>query len=193
MLAAMTTAPARRSAAEQARLDAALTTLFEQQISFNQVLGLKIGAGPLPSRSLPLGGQRSREAASLGAQGFTGQGASGPTLRFDMRPELVGHHLYGRLHGGVISATLDAMGGLAVMWAIAEKHADEAAAQVMQRFAKLGTIDLRVDYLRPGLGRHFVAHAEVMRLGGRVGTTQMRLVNDEGTLIATAAAAYIVS
>jgi uncharacterized protein (TIGR00369 family) len=85
------------------------------------------------------------------------------------------------------------MGGLAVMWAIAEKHADEAAAQVMQRFAKLGTIDLRVDYLRQGLGRHFVAHAEVMRLGGRVGTTQMRLVNDEGTLIATAAAAYMVS
>jgi uncharacterized protein (TIGR00369 family) len=151
----MTHAPAsRRSAAEQARLDAAMTTLFEEQISFNQVLGLK----------------------------FTGHGANGPTLRFDMRPELVGHHLYGRLHGGV-----------AVMWAIAEKHADEAAAQVMQRFAKLGTIDLRVDYLRPGLGRHFVAHAEVMRLGGRVGTTQMRLVNDEGTLIATAAAAYIVS
>ena len=35
----------RRSAAEQARLDAALTTLFEQQIRFNQLLGLKfIGA-----------------------------------------------------------------------------------------------------------------------------------------------------
>jgi uncharacterized protein (TIGR00369 family) len=166
MLAAMThPSSARRSAAEQGRLDAALTTLFEQQISFNQVLGLK----------------------------FTGHGTNGPTLRFDMRPELVGHHLYGRLHGGVISATLDAMGGLAVMWAIAEKHADEAAAQVMHRFAKLGTIDLRVDYLRPGLGKHFVAQAEVMRLGGRVGTTQMRLVNDEGTLIATGAAAYMVS
>jgi acyl-coenzyme A thioesterase PaaI-like protein len=33
--------------------------------------------------------------------------------RIDMRPELVGHYAYGRLHGGVISATLDAMGGLA--------------------------------------------------------------------------------
>jgi len=183
----------RRSAAEQARLDAAMTLLFEQQISFNQVLGLKIDAGPLPSRARTLGGQRGRAAASVGAQTFTGYGANGPTLRFDMRPELVGHHLYGRLHGGVISATLDAMGGLAVMWAIAEKHADEAAAQVMHRFAKLGTIDLRVDYLRPGLGQHFIAHGEVLRLGGRVGTTQMRMVNDEGTLIATAAAAYIVS
>jgi len=155
----------RRDVAEQAKLDAALTALFEQQIQFNQVLGLKL----------------------------TGFGAHGPTLRFDMRPELVGHYLYGRLHGGVISATLDATGGFALMWAIAEKHADETAAQVMQRFAKLGTIDLRVDYLRPGLGKHFIASAEVMRLGGRVGTTQMRLVNDDGTLIATAAAAYVVS
>jgi uncharacterized protein (TIGR00369 family) len=166
MLVRMTHATApRRSAAEQARLDASLTTLFEQQISFNRVLGLRLN----------------------------GHGPNGPTLRFDMRPELVGHVLSGRLHGGVISATLDAMGGLAVMWAIAEKHADEAATQVMHRFAKLGTIDLRVDYLRPGLGKHFIAQGEVMRLGGRVGTTQMRMVNDEGTLIATAAAAYIVS
>ena len=155
----------RRDATEQAKLDTALTTLFEQQIHFNRVLGLKL----------------------------TTVGANGPSLRFDMRPELVGHYLYGRLHGGVISATLDATGGFALMCAIAEKHADETATQVMQRFAKLGTIDLRVDYLRPGLGKHFIASAEVMRLGGRVGTTQMRLVNDDGTLIATAAAAYVVS
>ncbi len=155
----------RRSAAEQARLDHALTTLFEQQITFNQTLGLRL----------------------------VEIGATGPVLRFDMRPELVGHYLYGRLHGGVISATLDAMGGLALMWAIGEKHADEATLQVMARFARLGTIDLRVDYLRQGIGKHFIASAEVLRLGGRVGTTQMRLVNDEGTLIATAAGAYIVS
>jgi len=32
------------------------------------------------------------------------------------------------------------------------------------------------------------ATAEPTRLGGRIGSTQMRLVNDEGTLIATAAA-----
>jgi acyl-coenzyme A thioesterase PaaI-like protein len=31
--------------------------------------------------------------------------------RIDMRPELVGHFSYNRMHGGVISATLDAMGG----------------------------------------------------------------------------------
>jgi uncharacterized protein (TIGR00369 family) len=110
-----------------------------------------------------------------------------------MRPHLVGHYLYGRLHGGVISATLDALAGLALMVALGEKHADESAEQVMHRFLRLGTIDLRIDYLRPGIGRSFTAGAEVLRLGGRVGTTQMRLANDEGTLIATGAAAYMLS
>lgn len=153
----------RRTAAEQARLDAELTKLAEVHIRFNQVLGLKLVA------------------------------AKPPALRFDMRPELIGHHLHGRLHGGVISATLDAMGGVALMWALGEKHAEESTVQVMHRYSRLGTIDLRVDYLRPGLGKHFTASAEVVRLGGRVGSTQMRLINDEGTLIATAAAAYVVS
>ncbi|MFY9514281.1 MAG: thioesterase family protein [Rubrivivax sp.] len=156
---------ARRSAAEQTRLDAALTELFNHRISFNELLGLQVdGLQPGNTR-----------------------------LRFGMRPELVGHFLYGRLHGGVISSVLDAVGGLALMVAIAERHAGDSAEQVMQRFAKMGTIDLRVDFLRQGIGQQFVASGEVTRLGGRVGSTQMKLSNAQGDLIATAAAAYIVS
>ena len=156
--------PPRRDDDEQARLDAALVDLVEHKITFNQVLGLKV--------------QQLRPTM---------------TVRFDMRPELVGHYHYGRLHGGVISATLDALGGTALIVALSEKHAHETVEPAMMRFLKLGTIDLRVDYLRPGIGRHFVASAEITRLGGRVGSTQMRLHNDEGVLIATAAGAYIVS
>jgi uncharacterized protein (TIGR00369 family) len=160
-----TSGPSPRSAAEQARLDAALVELFEQRITFNHTLGLKVA-------SVRPGDVRA---------GFV------------MRPELVGHFSYGRLHGGVISAVLDAMGGLALMVAIGEKHAGESSDQVLHRFARMGTIDLRVDFLRQGIGAHFDASAEVTRLGGRVGSTQMRLLSDSGTLIATAAAAYIVS
>ncbi len=160
----MSHSPPHRSAQEQALLDAELVDLVECKITFNQLLGLKV--------------------LSLRPQYL---------VRFDMRPELVGHYHYGRLHGGVISATLDALGGCVLMLAIAEKHPAESAEQVMHRFLKMGTIDLRVDFLRQGMGEYFVASAEVTRLGGRVGSTQMRLVNDEGTLIATAAAAYIVS
>ncbi len=72
--------------------------------------------------------------------------------RIDMRSELVGHFAYNRIHGGVISAVLDAIGSAAVMAALAAKHMDETPAKRLERFAKLGTIDLRVDYLRPGIG-----------------------------------------
>jgi uncharacterized protein (TIGR00369 family) len=157
--------PRRRSAEEQARLHQAITELWEQRITFNTMLGLRV------------------ESLNPAA----------PRLRFDMRPELVGHFLYGRLHGGVISAALDAMGGFALTTAIGEKHPDETADQVLHRFGRMGTIDLRIDYLRQGIGQHFIASAEVTRLGGRVGSTQMRLHNDAGVLIATGAAAYIVS
>jgi len=157
--------PPRRSVEEQARLEAALRDLFTRMIRFNEVLGLRIeSVNPASVRS-----------------------------RFDMRPELVGHYLYGRLHGGVISATLDAMGGLAVTAGVGEKHPNETAEQIMQRFSKVGTIDLRVDYLRPGIGTCFHASATVTRLGGRVGSTQMRLENERGVLIATGAGAYMIS
>ena len=155
----------RRSAAEQQKFHDAMTELWERRITFNQLLGLKV---------------LSLEPADV-------------RLRLDMRPELVGHYAYGRLHGGVISASLDALAGMALMVALAEKHNDESADQVMHRFGRMGTIDLRVDFLRQGIGNHFIGHAEVTRLGGRIGSTQMRLVNDHGLLIATAAASFVVS
>ena len=163
-MTAHTPPPPRRSDAEQQLLDAELLDIFERRIVFNTVLGLKI-------LSVKHGDVRGR---------------------FEMRPELVGHFSYGRLHGGVISATLDAMGGLALMVAIGERHPSETAAQVSQRFAKMGTIDLRIDYLRQGIGQHFLISTEVTRLGGRIGSVQMRLHNEEGTLIATGAGAYAV-
>jgi uncharacterized protein (TIGR00369 family) len=59
-------------------------------------------------------------------------------------------------------------------------------------FPNIGTIDLRVDYLRPGRGKHFIATGRVVRLGNRIAVTHMELVNDEGELIATGGAAYVV-
>jgi uncharacterized protein (TIGR00369 family) len=142
-----------------------LKKIFEEKIVFNQLLGLKI--------------------ISLRPERVTG--------RIDMRHELIGHFAYNRVHGGVISAGLDAMGGLAVMAAIGARHMDEAPAQRLHRFAKLGTIDLRVDYLRPGISEYFELRAEVLRLGSRVASTRMEFRGADGKLFSTAAAAYIVS
>ena len=144
---------------------AGLKMIFEERIVFNQVLGLKI--------------------LHLEADRAVG--------RIDMKPELIGHFAHNRIHGGVISAGLDAMGGLAVMAAIGARHMDEAPLQRLHRFSKLGTIDLRIDYLRPGIGENFELRAEVMRLGSRVASTRMEFLAADGKLLSTGAGAYIVS
>jgi uncharacterized protein (TIGR00369 family) len=163
----MTAHPARprRSAAEQARLEAELRETFQSRVTFNNVLGLQVLSS-------------DPQKASMG---------------FDMTPSLVGHYHYGRLHGGVISAVLDTTAGLVLMCAIAEHFADETAAQILARFNRIGTIDLRIDFLRQGIGERFVASASVTRLGGRVGSTQMALHDERGLLLATGAGAYVVS
>lgn len=144
---------------------AGLKLIFEDMIVFNKVLGLKITAlSPTQVRA-----------------------------RIEMKPELVGHYGFNRIHGGVISAGLDAMGGLAVMAAIGARHMNETPEQRLHRFGKLGTIDLRVDYLRPGIGEAFELRAEVMRLGSRVASTRMEFLGADGKLLSTGAAAYIVS
>jgi uncharacterized protein (TIGR00369 family) len=139
--------------------------IFEENIVFNKLLGLKI-TSVLPDEVLG---------------------------RIDMRPELIGHYSHNRVHGGVISATLDAMGGLAVMAAIGARHMDEPIAARLHRFAKLGTIDLRIDYLRPAVGDFFTMKAEVLRLGSRVASVRMAFLAADSKLLATGAAAYIVS
>jgi uncharacterized protein (TIGR00369 family) len=110
-----------------------------------------------------------------------------PKLGFDMRPELVGNPARQILHGGVISATLDVAGGFAIMLSLA-KDTDITPTS----FPNMGTIDLRVDYLRPGRGKHFVATARIVRQGSRIAVTHMELHNEAGELIATGGAAYVV-
>ena len=66
-----------------------------------------------------------------------------PKLAFDMRPELVGNPRRQILHGGVISSTLDVAGGFAILIA----HAEERDI-TPESFPDMGTIDLRIDYLR---------------------------------------------
>src|SRR5579863_2741813 len=142
-------------------IEAAIGCAFEQMIPFNRVLGLKL--------------------ESLDPKA--------PKLRIDMRPELVGNPVRQILHGGVISATLDVVGGLAIALASITRKAEETPAR---HFPDIGTIDLRIDYLRPGRGYYFVATGHVVRLGGRVAVAHMELVNDTDEQIATGSGAYIL-
>ena len=139
---------------------ALVSNIIENHIPFNKVLGLRLES----------------------------MDPKAPKLAFDMRPELVGNSRRGILHGGVISAVLDATGGFAIMLALAK----EPKPGEKLSFPNMGTIDLRVDYLRPGRGKHFVSSAKVVRLGNRIAVTHMELTNDDGELISTGAAAYVV-
>jgi len=134
---------------------AILKEIFEHKIVFNQVLGLEI-----------------MDAADGKA-----------TLRFAMKPDLVGNFNMGVLHGGVISATLDVAGAVAVV----------AGFEEGSPMYSMGTVDMRIDFLRPGKGKHFIATGTVMRHGRILSSTRMELVNDEGELIAAGTAVYRVT
>jgi uncharacterized protein (TIGR00369 family) len=141
------------------KMHALLRKVMEEHIAFNKHLGLKV-------------------------ESFNPEA---PKLRFDMRPELVGNPTRQILHGGVISATLDVAGGLAIMLSLATE-----AEVTPTSFPNIGTIDLRVDYLRPGRGKYFIATAHIVRKGSRIAVVHMELHNDTRELIATGAAAYVV-
>ena len=144
---------------------AALREIYEEKILFNQWMGLSVD--------------------SIKATGIVASLA--------MKPELVGHFAYHRIHGGVISAVLDAMGSLAVMAAWGAKHMDEPPAKRLERFTRHGTIDLRIDFLRPGIGERFVIHAQALRVGAKIGNARMEFLGADGKLLSTGTAAYLTS
>jgi uncharacterized protein (TIGR00369 family) len=147
----------------QALLDAA--RVFEERIPFNRVLGLRIER----------------------------VGDSDVVVRFDMRDELVGNFTRGNLHGGVISSVLDVVGGLVAFIALLKREGVQSLKDEADKFSRLGTIDLRVDYLRPGLGETFSAKGLVLRAGRKVAVTRMESHNEEDSLIAVGTGAYSIS
>jgi uncharacterized protein (TIGR00369 family) len=116
-----------------------------------------------------------------------------PSVRLEMREELIGNFIRGSLHGGVISATLDFMGGLVAFLGVLKTMQGQPAQVMAARFAKIGTIDLRIDYLRPGIGRRFIATGYVLRTGNKVAVTRMELHSEERQLIAVGTGAYVVA
>lgn len=141
-----------------------LRELYERKIPFNKVLGLKI--------------------ASLKMEDVR--------VEFQMKDEFIGNYVQGILHGGVISAVLDTTGGLTASLGVLRKMAGQTAEEIGKRLTKIGTIDLRIDYLRPGKGKYFVATGSIMRAGRRVSVTRMELYNDQNVLIAVGTGTYIV-
>ena len=105
-------------------------------------------------------------------------------MHLPMKPELVGNFYHGILHGGVIASLLDVVGGATAMIGAFEKHQHLSAEERALRLSRLGTIDLRIDYLRPGRGKRFSANATLLRSGNKVAVVRSELHNEENVLIA---------
>lgn len=103
-------------------------------------------------------------------------------LEIPFRPELIGDSHRPAIHGGVLSALIDTAGGAA------------AFTQVNLPDDRVSTIDLRVDYLRPGEARRLVAEATVTRMGNRVASVDIVCFHPDqpDRLIATGKAVYNV-
>jgi uncharacterized protein (TIGR00369 family) len=116
---------------------------------------------------------------------------AGVEVGFDMRPELIGNVAKQILHGGVISATLDFAGGLTALGTILAEADFDSLDDIGRLFAGFGTIDLRVDYLRPAAGERFAATGVALRVGRRVAVTRMEMHDDHGRLLAAGTGTYI--
>ena len=141
-----------------------LGRLYESQLPFNRVLGVTVTAVEPDSAA----------------------------MAFSMRDELIGNFFHGTLHGGVISSVLDAVGGLTASASLAKRAVGLSKAEVEAMFSMVGTIDLRVDYLRPGRGVRFEARGRIMRSGRKVAVVRMEMHNEEDVLVAVGTGTYMV-
>ncbi len=117
-------------------------------------------------------------------------------LTFKNHGKLVGNAVQNILHGGVIASVLDVAAGLVcVNSALIRFDKPEhplLEPELRQRLSKMGTIDLRVDYLRPGRGEDFVVKSTLIRAGNKVSVARVDLFNEAEIHIATATATYLV-
>ncbi|TKB51090.1 thioesterase family protein [Ferrimonas sediminicola] len=141
-----------------------LRELFANQLPFHQLMGIELHS----------------------------QGEGALELRLPMRPALVGNPAQQILHGGVTATLLDVAGGLTAFSAVIKSRQSWPRELLARRMKNLGTIDLRVDYLRPGRGELFVATGTVIRAGNKVAVARMELHNERGSHIAFGTGTYLV-
>ena len=140
-----------------------LTAVFSQQVPFHNFIGFE----------------------------FSEVSAESCLIKFKMKPELVGNFVHGILHGGVTATALDVVGGIMAAAAMLDKNLDASDELISRKIAKIGTIDLRVDYLRPGKGEAFYAKARILRIGNKVAVVRMELHSQDDTLLALGTGTYM--
>lgn len=103
-------------------------------------------------------------------------------LEIPFREEFIGDPFRPALHGGVISTLLDTCGGAAVFTTLSDVR------------DRTSTVDLRIDYLRPGRKEKLVSEARIVRAGNRVAVVDVIAFHpdDKENPVATGTGVYNV-
>ena len=141
-----------------------LTDMYENQMPFDRLLGVQV------------------ETLSFAET----------RVRIDMKDEFIGNYFRKILHGGVISSVLDLTGGLIASVELIKNITSGQPELIMERLTRIGTIDLRVDFLRAGKGTFFMASGSVLRKGNKVAVIRTEMHNDQKLLIAAGTGTYLV-
>ncbi len=149
---------------KQQEMLTSLKGMYEEKMPFNRLLGIRIDS--LTPTNV--------------------------TVSIDMREELVGNYMRQILHGGVISSVLDLTGGLIASVELLKHLGNIGFDEIEKRLTRVGTIDMRVDYLRAGDGVFFTASGSVLRKGNKVAVIRTELCNDQNVLIAAGTGTYLV-
>jgi acyl-coenzyme A thioesterase PaaI-like protein len=114
-------------------------------------------------------------------------------FKMNMKDDLIGNFLQGILHGGAISTALDVTGGAMALVAAWQrlKDRDVPSSERPKTLSRLGTIDMRVDFLQPGKGKEFTISATLLRIGNKVAVTRMEFKNEKDDLIAVGTGTYL--
>ncbi len=113
-------------------------------------------------------------------------------VRFLWQDKLIGNPMQKILHGGVTASALDLAGGTVAAANILSQLDTLSPEIIQQSLSKLGTIDLRTDFLRPGRGEEFIVTAHIIRSGSKVAVARMEMHNEKGEHIAFGTGTYMV-
>ncbi|WP_338519764.1 thioesterase family protein [Alteromonas gracilis] len=142
-------------------------SLFRDTMPFNQLLGLEFITN--------------------------GQGQDTQVqLQLNWQASLTGNPMQKILHGGVTATMLDTIGGLVAIIETIKQTDSDALDDLQVRLPTMGTVDMRVDYLRPGRGEQFIATASIIRKGSKLVVCRMELHNEKGDHIAFGTGTYML-
>jgi uncharacterized protein (TIGR00369 family) len=112
--------------------------------------------------------------------------------RFKMTKDLIGNSVAGILHGGVTASVIDLTGGLSALISCVKLHEGKPLDVIEKKLTSSATIDMRVDYLRPGKGKSFQCKSRIIRAGSRIVVSKIDLYNEKETRIAIGTATYLI-